>query len=80
MYGSTIYSRRSPIALRRRDGAVSVAVAPEGGFVYVVNADSNNVSGYTINPTTGALTAISGSPFAAGSRPFSVGAFHLKEK
>src|SRR6516225_7083650 len=41
-------------------------------FVYVANANSNNVSGYTLNPTTGALTPISGSPFAAGSGPFSV--------
>ena len=43
-------------------------------FVYVTNANSGNVSGYTINATTGALTPISGSPFAAGSAPFSVAA------
>ena len=36
-------------------------------FAYVANAGSGNVSGYTINPTTGALTPISGSPFAVGS-------------
>ena len=36
---------------------------------YVANFNSNNVSGYAIDPTTGALTAISGSPFAAGSSP-----------
>jgi 6-phosphogluconolactonase len=41
-------------------------------FAYVANATSNNVSGYTINATTGALTAIAGSPFPAGSFPFSV--------
>jgi DNA-binding beta-propeller fold protein YncE len=34
--------------------------------------NSNDVSGYTINATTGALTAIVGSPFPAGSAPFSV--------
>jgi 6-phosphogluconolactonase (cycloisomerase 2 family) len=38
----------------------------------VVNLNSNNVSGYTINATTGALTPIGGSPFAAGSAPNSV--------
>src|SRR6202023_734079 len=29
----------------------------------------NTVSGYTINPTTGALTLIAASPFAAGNTP-----------
>ena len=42
-------------------------------FAYVANLNSNNVSGYTINPTTGALTAIAGSPFATGGFPASVG-------
>ena len=32
----------------------------------------NNVSGYKINPSTGALTPIAGSPFAAGKVPISV--------
>src|SRR5205085_1761719 len=39
---------------------------------YVANVNSNNVSGYTINGMTGALTPISGSPFGAGIEPFSV--------
>ena len=33
---------------------------------------SSNVSAYTINATTGALTPVPGSPFEAGLRPFSV--------
>ena len=41
-------------------------------FVYVANSGDNTVSGYTINPATGALTAIAGSPFAAGEQPISV--------
>jgi hypothetical protein len=41
-------------------------------FAYVSNESSNNVSGYAINPTNGALTVISGSPFAAGTNPRSV--------
>ena len=53
-------------------GSFSVAVAPSGRFAYVANEDFINVSGYTINPSTGALTAIAGSPFAAGFAPFSV--------
>ena len=38
----------------------------------MTNFSGNNVSGYTIDPSTGALTAIAGSPFAAGVGPFSV--------
>jgi 6-phosphogluconolactonase len=47
-------------------------------FAYVANIGSKNngsnrnVSGYTIDSTTGALTPITGSPFAAGTNPGSV--------
>ena len=42
---------------------------PSGGsFAYVVNHSSNNVSAYTIQ-STGALSAVLGSPFAAGNGP-----------
>ena len=41
--------------------------AQPAGFVYVTNLNSGNVSGYRVDATTGVLTAISGSPFAAGS-------------
>ena len=40
-----------------------------GRFLYVTNNGSANVSGYTVNPGTGALTAVRGSPFAAGTGP-----------
>jgi hypothetical protein len=49
-----------------------VAVDPTGKFAYVANDDSADVSGYTINPITGTLTAIPGSPFPAGISPTSV--------
>jgi hypothetical protein len=53
-----------------------MVVDPSGRFAYVTNAGfgnaSNNVSGYTINATSGALTPISGSPFSAGLAPISV--------
>jgi hypothetical protein len=41
------------------------------GFVYVANQGSNDVSAYTINDTTGALTSV-GAAVAAGSYPISV--------
>jgi 6-phosphogluconolactonase (cycloisomerase 2 family) len=42
----------------------SIAVDPATKFVYVGSSDSANVIAFTINPTTGALTAVAGSPFA----------------
>jgi uncharacterized protein (TIGR03437 family) len=47
------------------------AVDVLGKFLYVVNYGSSNLSAYTVNQSTGALTAIAGSPFAVGSGPFS---------
>jgi len=38
-------------------------------FLYVANPAANNVSGYAINATTGALTAVSGSPFPTEPNP-----------
>jgi DNA-binding beta-propeller fold protein YncE len=49
-----------------------VAVSTNGQFAYVANSGDGNVSAYTINATTGALTPVSGSPFAAGRLPYSV--------
>jgi hypothetical protein len=46
-----------------------------GEFAYVANTGSNNISAYTIDSSTGALTEISGSsesPFSAGTNPSSV--------
>lgn len=41
-------------------------------FIYVGNRDSGNVSAYSINASTGALTPVPGSPFATGTSPFGV--------
>lgn len=41
-------------------------------IVYVANSGSNNVSGYTINPSNGGLAAIPGSPFANVSAPSAI--------
>lgn len=38
-------------------------------YAYVCNPSSDKVSGYSINTTTGAWTAVPGSPFAAGDTP-----------
>jgi Putative Ig domain len=54
-----------------------VTAAPSGRFAYVANefgkrSGAGNVSAYTINSSTGALRALSGSPFATGNTPVSV--------
>ena len=41
-------------------------------FAYVANYGSNTVSGYSIDPASGALTPIPGSPFPAGVEPQSI--------
>ena len=49
-----------------------MAVDPKGKFAYVTNAGDNTVSGYGLDPLTGALTSLPGSPFGAGTNPISV--------
>lgn len=55
--------------------SVSVTCGFAGRFAYVANNGLNNiesVSAYSINSTTGLLTAVAGSPFDAGHTPISV--------
>ncbi len=42
---------------------------PKQYVVFVGNESSNDVSAFAVNNTTGALTAVPGSPFAAGTDP-----------
>jgi len=50
-------------------GPYQLGVEPNGHFLYVVNAGSSNVSGYSVNSTTGVLTPLPGSPFPTGGAP-----------
>ncbi len=50
-------------------GGLEYSVAEDKRFVYVGNAGSNDVSAFALSPTTGAMTAVPGSPFAAGTDP-----------
>jgi 6-phosphogluconolactonase (cycloisomerase 2 family) len=49
---------------------LSVAVDPAGTFVYAANYNSGTLSVYSVSSST--LTAVSGSPFTAGSGARSV--------
>jgi len=46
-----------------------VAVHPSSRFAYVANGSSSDVSAYTGDSSTGALTPVPASPFAAGAGP-----------
>jgi len=51
---------------------VSVSIWFAGGtreFVYVLNGGSNDISAFSVDPTTGVLAAVAGSPFATGIGP-----------
>lgn len=54
----------------------SLASDPAGKYLYESNdkngATTNNLFAFTINPSTGVLTAISGSPFTSGANTLSV--------
>jgi 6-phosphogluconolactonase (cycloisomerase 2 family) len=41
-------------------------------FVYVANYNGANISAYSLNPKTGVLAAVPGSPFATGTTPASL--------
>ena len=63
---------RSPYAAGPETGSIP-AFSPNGKFLYVMNqgatgTGANSVSGYSIG-SDGSLTAIAGSPFAAGTDP-----------
>lgn len=51
---------------------VWMTISPTAPVAYVANMQSNNVSAYGINSTTGGLTPVIGSPFAAETFPVSV--------
>ena len=65
-------------SIATRSGPISIAITPDGQYAYVANAASNNISAYSIDSTTGALTPIqatgSGSLtyIAAGATPYSL--------
>jgi hypothetical protein len=62
-----------PICIAALAGLALVPISANAqSFAYVANQSGNNVSAYTINPSTGALTPVAGSPFAAGIAPRSV--------
>src|SRR6185503_1563946 len=50
-------------------GPVKIVSDPRGRFIYVANYRANTVSGYRVDPGSGALAPVPGSPFAASAAP-----------
>jgi 6-phosphogluconolactonase (cycloisomerase 2 family) len=52
------------------NGAVQIVSDPRGRFIYIAHTavftSQGSVSGFSVNPVTGALTPVPGSPFQAG--------------
>lgn len=65
----------SPVAIGEGVSPSAVAVDPGGQWVYVANQFDNSTSGFSLDPTTGILTGIPGSPFPAGPSPLDVAAY-----
>jgi 6-phosphogluconolactonase len=66
----TLAAATAPVATGLRP--FGEAFDPTGSFLYVVNKGDNNVSGYFVDPTTGMLSPLRNSPFAAGSGPVGI--------
>jgi len=49
--------------------ASRIAIDPSGRFAYVSSGTSSNLYALSIDPFTGALAAVTGSPFTAGTSP-----------
>jgi len=68
----TVSAGTGTVAAAAVSNVVVNCVTPPSRFAYVANYNDNDVSAYTIDATTGALTQITGSPFTAGTGPTSV--------
>src|SRR5262249_600462 len=52
----------------------SIAIEPSAKFAYVSNFTESKISAFAINPNTGALTIVPGSPFPAPGNPVMIAA------
>jgi len=62
----------SPVPMGEFVSPSAVAIDPGGSWVYVSNLSRRSTSGFSLNPGSGVLTSIPGSPFPAGVDPLDV--------
>jgi 6-phosphogluconolactonase len=65
--GQLVAVTNSPFSLAA--GALFALMDPSGNYFYIGTQSENGIAGYTYNPSTGAPTAIPGSPFSTGTAP-----------
>ena len=49
-----------------------MAIDPTGSLMYIANVGSNNISVFSIDPTSGAVTQLQGSPYPIGMTPLNM--------
>jgi hypothetical protein len=62
----------SPFSGLGLSGPFAVTVDATSQFAYVTNQNTFTVSALAVDPTTGALTAVAGSPFPTGVNPLGI--------
>ena len=65
--GQLLAVTNSPFSLAA--GGLFALIDPSGNYLYIGSQDANGIAGYTYDPSTGAPTAITGSPFSTRSAP-----------
>ncbi len=65
--GQLVAATNSPFSLTA--GGLFALIDPSGNYLYIGSQDANGIAGYTYDPSTGAPTAITGSPFSTGTAP-----------
>jgi DNA-binding beta-propeller fold protein YncE len=65
--GQLVAVPNSPFSLAA--GTLFALFDPSGNYFYIGSSVGKGIEGYTYNPSTGAPTVISGSPFSTGTAP-----------
>jgi hypothetical protein len=72
--GTGVYDPGQAKGITEFDADQQVIITPQNNVLYAVNGDSNTFAAFAINTSTGALTALPGSPYKSnGSDPVSFG-------
>jgi 6-phosphogluconolactonase len=65
--GQLVAATNSPFSLTA--GGLFALIDPGGNYLYIGSQDANGIAGYTFDPSTGAPSAITGSPFPTVAAP-----------
>jgi len=65
--GQLVAATNSPFSLTA--GGLFALIDPSGNYLYIGSQDASGIAGYTYDPSTGAPTTITGSPFSTLAAP-----------